>query len=86
MSGSQALQKLAEQISTICSDYRRLHRRCAELERKVEKLSQRTKNLGGPVANEASEESTGEAAGPLFDKESIKTKVEEMLAELADIG
>jgi predicted RNase H-like nuclease (RuvC/YqgF family) len=79
-----ALEQLSEQVSLICADNRRLKRRCAELEKQVEKLSRQLKRAG-EAGGEESGEGSGRGASSV-NKETIKTKVEEMLAELADIG
>lgn len=84
MSAEAALQRLAAQVSQICSEHRNLRKRCAELEKEVGKLSQKLKRVGEPEA--AGARAGSARGGSHVDKEIIKTKVEEMLAELADIG
>jgi hypothetical protein len=84
VSVESALERLSEQVSLICADNRRLKRRCAELEKEVEKLSQKLTRAGG-TSGTAPGKGTGRGGSPV-DKETIKTKVEEMLAELGDIG
>lgn len=80
MSVDKALRELAERVSLICAANSRLRRRCAELEKQVEKLSRQIEKGGA-------DQPTAEAGGLApIDKETIKIKVEEMLAELADIG
>lgn len=87
MSASDALKRLAEQIAVLTSEYRRLLRRCAELERKVEELSGAIDNSiePDPQAPDRAPRAAG-ANSPAFDRELVKAKLEEMLADLADIG
>lgn len=82
MSAPDALKRLAGQLAVLTSEYRKLLRRCAELERQVEELSGSIDNSvepGSPAPHRG-------AAGPAFDRELVKAKLEEMLADLADIG
>ena len=84
MSAETALQRLAEQVSLICSEHRRLKKLCARLEKQVQKLSRSAGRKGRPPKS-GSDGVEGLGGAPV-DKEKIKEKVEEMLAELADIG
>jgi hypothetical protein len=74
---SLAVQRLAEQIAIISSEYRKLLKRCAQLEKQVEKLS------GGKKAPEIAE--TEEVSVEVIDKEQVKATLEKMLEELKDI-
>ncbi len=86
MSDSTAMKLLAEQVSAICSEYHRLLRRCTSLERKIDKLSGGRQTDQEPAAPARRAKSGGGKAGRQFDNELVRSKVEEMLAELADIG
>ena len=80
MSVDRALRELAENVSLICAANSRLRRRCVELEKQVEKLSRQIEKSG------AAEPAATVGTPAPIDKETIRIKVEEMLAELADIG
>lgn len=86
MSASSALKKLAEQVALISSEYRRLQKRCTELERKVEKLSGKFDKSDEPSGRIGALNVDHAESGSSFDREQVKAKLEEMLAELADIG
>ena len=74
---SAAVQRLAEQIAVISSDYRKLLKRCAHLENRLAKLT------GGEYVPELSE--TAEVADGVIDKEQVKATLEKMLEEPSDI-
>lgn len=84
MSADAALKRLAEQVSLICSEHRKVTKRCAELEKEVAGLSEKLKRMGESEATGS--QAGSDLLGSHVDKEIIKTKVEEMLADLADIG
>lgn len=86
MTASSALKRLAEQVALISSEYRRLKKRCTELERKIEKLSGKFDKLDEPADRIEMLHSDLVESGSSFDREQVKAKLEEMLAELADIG
>lgn len=86
MSGASALQELAEKVSRLCSEHRRLRKRCSELEREIEKLSGALGKGHSPQSKGRKGRRLENGTGSQQDLELIKAKVEEMLAELSDIG
>jgi phage shock protein A len=86
VSGASALQELAEKVSRLCSEHRRLRKRLHELEQRVEKLSGARGKESSPRSRVHKDGRLESGTDSRQDLELIKSKVEEMLAELSDIG
>lgn len=86
MSGSSALQGLAEKVSRLCSEYRHLRKRCEELEKQVKKLERKSMAAAEKGGRGKKKTRALHDTGTRLNKDLLKAKVEEMLAELADIG
>ncbi len=86
MESSPVLRELADRVSRICSEYSRLRERCAALEARLERLSRGKGKAHESAPAARPGKGGGRGAAKMFDKEKVKAKVEEMLAELADIG
>ena len=84
MSAPSAVKRLAEQVALISSEYRRLQRRCADLEQKVEELS-RNGAIQQPASNSIFIDGDSMDSGSEAVREQVKEKLEEMLADLADV-
>lgn len=85
MSARSAVKRLTEQVAGLIAEYRRLHAKCIELERVVAGLSANVDNAEGPRGERLFLDGDAAAAGSALDREQVKAKLSEMLAELADI-
>jgi hypothetical protein len=63
-----------------------MKKRCTELERQVERLSRPVDNTKDPGSRSSRKTLAGSGAKGAPDRDRVKAKLEEMLAELADIG
>lgn len=86
MSARSALSRLAEQVAVMSSEFRRIKKHCTDLERKVERLSRPVDNTNDPGSRSSRKTQAGAGATSAPDRDRVKAKLEEMLAELADFG
>lgn len=86
MSASSAVKRLAGQIALLSSEYRKVLKRCARLERKVEQLSGNIENREEPDDGSLFIDGDTVKTGSIMNKEQVLAKLEEMLAELANLG
>ena len=85
MNARSVVKRLTEQVAALIAEYRRLHARCAELERMVTELSANVDNAEGVDGERLFLDGDAAPAGSVLDREQVKAKLNEMLAELADV-
>lgn len=86
MSASFAIKKLAGQIALLSSEYRKLQKRCGELEELNSRLTQQIDYMEESGEEAIFLDGDRQTPGSIFDRERAKAKLESILAELTDIG
>lgn len=83
MSASDALKRLAEKISVVCAEFRKLHSENQELKNQIQQL-----RVNGEVIQKQGDRRLRLVENPdssLHEREQVIAKLEEMLEELEQI-